>query len=68
MKLQGNSSFCKLRDPRKTNQTAQTSGRYLENNTLPVKGFWTVRLLMFFKEVSSAHKACIYLIQSFFTI
>ncbi len=31
---------------------------------LPVKSFWTVRVLMFFKEVSSAQKACIYLIQS----
>ncbi len=26
--------------------------------------FWTVRFLMFFKEVSSAHQACIYLIRS----
>ncbi len=32
--------------------------------TLPVKSFWTVRFLMFFKEFSSAHQACIYLIQS----
>ncbi len=32
--------------------------------TLPVKSFWTVRFVMFFKEVSSAQQACIYLIQS----
>ncbi len=31
--------------------------------TLPVKRFWTVGFLMFFK-VSSAHQACIYLIQN----
>ncbi len=32
--------------------------------TLPVKYFETVRLVMFFKEFSSAHQACIYLIQN----
>ncbi len=31
-------------------------------STLPVKSFWTVRFWMFFKEFSSAHQACIYLI------
>ncbi len=30
---------------------------------LLVKSFWTVRFVMFFKEVSSAHQACIYLIR-----
>ncbi len=33
-------------------------------NTLLVKSFWTVRLLMFVKEDSSVHQACIYLIQN----
>ncbi len=32
---------------------------------IPVKSFWTVRFLCFyvFKEVSSAHQACFYLIE-----
>ncbi len=34
------------------------------NDTLPVKSFLTVRFWMFFKEFSSAHQACIYLIQN----
>ncbi len=31
-------------------------------SALPVKSFWTVRFWMFYKELSSAHQACIYLI------
>ncbi len=34
---------------------------YVCTLTLPVKSFWTVRFLMFFKEFSSPHQACIYL-------
>ncbi len=36
----------------------------VQKSCIPVKSFWTVRFLMFFKKVSSVHQACIYLIQS----
>ncbi len=32
--------------------------------TLPLKSLGSVRFLMFFKEVSSAHQGCIYLIKN----